>query len=103
VKFNFVEKGGSTGKRGVQTHVLGKQINLVKLNFDVTGTDFPKTVGPDRQKCSRNDDFKIYIKPNVRENCLNPCARKQKFVFYAMFVYYTFTTSFVESLFFGTV
>ena len=72
-----MEKGGSTGKRGVQTHVLGKQINLVKLNFDVTGTDFPKTVGPDRQKCSRNDDFKIYIKPNVRENCLNPCARKQ--------------------------
>jgi hypothetical protein len=29
-------------------------------------TDFPKTVGPDRQKCSRTDDFKIYIGPNVR-------------------------------------
>ena len=28
--------------------------------------DFPKTVGPDRQKCSRTDDFKIYIGPNVR-------------------------------------
>ena len=23
--------------------------------------DFPKTVGPDRQKCNRTDDFKIYI------------------------------------------
>jgi hypothetical protein len=28
--------------------------------------DFPKTVGLYRQKCSRTDDFKIYIRPNVR-------------------------------------
>ena len=38
-----------------------------------------RSICPDQQKCSRTDDFKIYIKPNVRENCLNP--RKQKFVF----------------------
>ena len=25
-----------------------------------------RSVGPDRQKCSRTDDFKIYIGPNVR-------------------------------------
>jgi len=30
--------------------------------------DFLKTVGPDRQKCSRTDDFKIYIRPNVWYN-----------------------------------
>ena len=34
--------------------------------FKLPITDFPKTVGPDRQKCSRTDDFKIYIGPNVR-------------------------------------
>ena len=55
--------------------------------------DFPKTVGPDRQT-DRTDDFKIYIRPNVRENCLNPRARKQKFVFlrHACLLYFYYLT-----------
>ena len=43
--------------------------SLVSIGYKyelVNTTDFPKTVGPDRQKCSRTDNFKIYIGPNVR-------------------------------------
>ena len=41
---------------------------LNKLQKMHTSADFPKTVGPDRQQCSRTDDFKIYIRPNVWYN-----------------------------------
>ena len=43
-----------------------KHIYIKKKNtFFIVTTDFLKTVGQDRQKCSRTDDFKIYIRLNV--------------------------------------
>jgi hypothetical protein len=41
-------------------------VTHAKTYNDLLFADFPKTVGPDRQKCSRTDDFKMYIGPNVR-------------------------------------
>jgi hypothetical protein len=41
-------------------HFLMRVIRITLRYTSLYDPDFPKTVGPDRQKCSRTDDFKIY-------------------------------------------
>ena len=44
----------------------GREAKFYVYIESTTMADFPKTVGPDRRKRRRTDDFKIYIGPNVR-------------------------------------
>ena len=46
--------------------MMRARVIMFNTTFNNILADFPKIVGPDRQKCSRTDDFKIYIGPNVR-------------------------------------